>query len=62
MEPRNYSPEPLERRREPFDHPDWLYELKWDGFRTLAHVTGGGSILASRNGNASVASLTLRLR
>jgi bifunctional non-homologous end joining protein LigD len=43
---------PLERRREPFDHPDWLFELKWDGFRTLAHVTGGGSKLVSRSGNA----------
>jgi ATP-dependent DNA ligase len=43
---------PLGRRREPFDHPDWLFELKWDGFRTLAHVTGGGSKLISRNGNA----------
>jgi len=52
MEPRNYSPMPLGRRREPFDHPDWLFELKWDGFRTLAHVTGGGSKLVSRNGNA----------
>jgi ATP-dependent DNA ligase len=43
---------PLGRRREPFDHPDWLLELKWDGFRTLAHVTGGGSKFVSRNGNA----------
>ena len=42
----------LHGRREPFDHPDWLFELKWDGFRTLAHVTGGGSKLVSRNGNA----------
>jgi bifunctional non-homologous end joining protein LigD len=43
---------PLERRRHPFDHPEWIFELKWDGFRTLAHVTGGGSTLVSRNGNA----------
>jgi bifunctional non-homologous end joining protein LigD len=43
---------PLERRRDPFDHPDWLYELKWDGFGTLAYITGGGSKLISRNGNA----------
>ena len=49
---RNFSPMPLGRRREPFDHPDWIFELKWDGFRTLAHVTGGGSNLVSRNGNA----------
>jgi bifunctional non-homologous end joining protein LigD len=43
---------PLGRRRDPFDHPDWLFELKWDGFRTLAHVAGGGSKLISRNGKA----------
>jgi bifunctional non-homologous end joining protein LigD len=42
---------PLGRRREPFNDPDWLFELKWDCFRTLAHVTGGGSKLVSRNGN-----------
>ncbi len=23
----------LTRRREPFDHPDWVFELKHDGFR-----------------------------
>src|SRR5262245_46607443 len=47
-----FTPMPLGRRREPFDHPDWLFERKLDGFRTLAHVTGGGSKLISRNGNA----------
>jgi ATP-dependent DNA ligase len=43
---------PLGRRREAFDHSDWLFELKWEGFRTLAYVTGGGSKLVSRNDNA----------
>ena len=23
-----------------FDHPDWLYEVKFDGFRALALVNG----------------------
>src|SRR5687767_8057907 len=27
---------PLARLHAPFDHPDWLYELKYDGFRALA--------------------------
>jgi hypothetical protein len=27
-ESRNYSPMPLGRRREPFDHPEWIFELK----------------------------------
>ncbi len=30
----------LLRIPEPFDHPDWLYEVKCDGFRALAHVNG----------------------
>jgi hypothetical protein len=29
---------PLGRRAEPFDHPDWLFELKYDAFRALASV------------------------
>ena len=28
----------LLRIPEPFDHRDWLYEVKFDGFRALAHV------------------------
>jgi hypothetical protein len=24
---------PLGRRRDPFDHPEWIFELKHDGFR-----------------------------
>jgi len=23
---------------EPFDHPNWLYQVKFDGFRALAHL------------------------
>jgi len=32
---------PLSRRRDPFSHPDWLFEIKYDGFRALCHVQGG---------------------
>ncbi|PZC45694.1 MAG: bifunctional non-homologous end joining protein LigD [Chloroflexi bacterium] len=35
--------------REPFDSPDWIYELKWDGFRTVAFVEDGKVRLQSRN-------------
>ena len=31
-----------------FDHPDWLFELKHDGFRALAHVEGHRCTLVSR--------------
>jgi bifunctional non-homologous end joining protein LigD len=42
---------PLKRHREPFSHPDWLFELKHDGFRALAFVENGRCRLVSRNGN-----------
>ena len=42
---------PLSRRAEPFDHPDWLFEIKWDGFRSLAYIENGRCKLVSRNGN-----------
>ncbi len=35
---------------EPFSHRDWLFEVKWDGFRAIAHVNDKFS-LKSRNGN-----------
>jgi bifunctional non-homologous end joining protein LigD len=41
---------PLVRARQPFDHPDWIFELKYDGFRALAFVNGGGTKLVSRRG------------
>src|SRR5262245_29685303 len=46
-----YEPMPLVRQRDPFDERDWLFELRWDGWRSLAYVNGGGTSLVSRNGN-----------
>jgi bifunctional non-homologous end joining protein LigD len=46
-----FQPLPLTRRPDPFSHPDWLYEIKYDGFRALAHVDPSGVRLVSRNGN-----------
>lgn len=34
---------------EPFDDPDWQYEVKWDGYRALAFVNKGKVDLLSRN-------------
>jgi bifunctional non-homologous end joining protein LigD len=34
----------------PFDHDDWLFEVKWDGFRVQAVVAGGRVRLFTRNG------------
>jgi ATP-dependent DNA ligase len=44
-------PMPLVRVAEPFDYPDWLFELKHDGFRALAVTEAGRCVLVSRNGN-----------
>jgi len=35
--------------REPFDDPDWLFEVKWDGYRAVAEIRKGGVSLYSRN-------------
>ena len=37
--------------REPFDHDDFIFELKQDGFRALAHITPEQCQLVSRRGN-----------
>lgn len=37
--------------REPFNHEDFIFELKYDGFRALAHVTPAACQLISRRGN-----------
>ena len=41
----------LSRRLKPFNGADWLFEIKWDGFRSLAYVESGQCALISRNGN-----------
>jgi bifunctional non-homologous end joining protein LigD len=42
---------PLARLHAPFDHAGWIYELKYDGFRALAYLSGGRCELMSRKGN-----------
>jgi bifunctional non-homologous end joining protein LigD len=34
-----------------FSDPDWIYEIKWDGYRAIAEVNGKRVSLYSRNGN-----------
>jgi ATP-dependent DNA ligase len=48
---RNFRPNRLSRRPEPFDSDEFLYELKVDGFRALLHLEDGKGELVSRNGN-----------
>jgi bifunctional non-homologous end joining protein LigD len=39
----------------PFNAADWLYEIKWDGYRALAFITGNRVRLVSRNQNEMTA-------
>jgi bifunctional non-homologous end joining protein LigD len=33
----------------PFNDPDWLYEIKWDGYRIISHVLRGKATMHSRS-------------
>jgi bifunctional non-homologous end joining protein LigD len=46
-----FQPMPLSRKPAPFDHPEWVFELKYDGFRSLAIIHAGRCELISRNGH-----------
>ena len=36
---------------DPFDGPDWLFEIKWDGYRAIAFIQNGKVRLVSRKQN-----------
>lgn len=36
---------------EPFDNPEWLFEIKWDGYRALAYIDKNVQLI-SRNANS----------
>jgi len=38
-------------RKEPFDDPDWLFDLKYDGFRAVSYFERGSCRFVSRRGN-----------
>ena len=46
-----FQPMPLLKRAAPFDDPDWIFELKYDGFRAHAVIENGRAQLLSRNGH-----------
>src|SRR5215471_14600425 len=62
------TPLVLKRRAAAFDNPDWLFDLKYDGFRALLEIDGSSARLVSRNRNrfkhldALAAALAKRLR
>lgn len=43
----------------PFSDKNWLYEMKWDGYRAIAEINGTEVCLYSRNGNTFNASYPL---
>src|SRR5437899_10103847 len=46
-----FQPMPLLKRAAPFDDPNWIFELKYDGFRSLTVIENGRAQLSSRNGH-----------
>ena len=45
------APLELGRLLQPFNDPDWVFELKYDGFRACAKVSDGKAELVSRRGH-----------
>jgi bifunctional non-homologous end joining protein LigD len=49
--PRAISPELASLAERPPSGEDWLHEIKFDGYRMVAHIRQGTATLVSRNGN-----------
>ncbi len=49
--PTTIHPMLAESIEKPFDDKDWLFEIKWDGYRAIAFIEGGTIRLVSRNQN-----------
>src|SRR4030043_1170541 len=47
--PLNIKPMLATLVKEPFDHPDWIFEVKWGGYRAIAEIRDEGVSLYSRN-------------
>jgi bifunctional non-homologous end joining protein LigD len=49
--PTTIHPMLAESIEKPFDDPDWLFEIKWDGYRAITFIENGKVRLVSRNQN-----------
>ena len=47
--PENFSPMLATLVDKPFDADNWLFEVKWDGYRAVAHCRGKKVSVISRN-------------
>lgn len=45
---KNLSPMLIASMQEPFDSPDWIYELKLDGCRCIAYLDENGTVLRNK--------------
>ncbi|HEX2865866.1 MAG TPA: DNA ligase D [Ignavibacteriales bacterium] len=50
--PRNVKPMLAELVKEPFDDKNWIFEVKWDGYRAVAEIESGEINLLSRKNNS----------
>jgi bifunctional non-homologous end joining protein LigD len=48
--PHNLKPMLATPIEKPFDNPDWIFEVKWDGYRAIAEIRNRSVALYSRNG------------
>jgi len=44
------EPAKLAIARDVFNHPNWVYELKYDGFRALTYISKGKAWMVSKKG------------
>jgi bifunctional non-homologous end joining protein LigD len=49
--PKDIAPMAMTLADEPFNHQDWLFEVKWDGYRAIAYCSGKNVDLKSRKSN-----------
>ncbi|MGE5353825.1 MAG: DNA ligase D [Acidobacteriota bacterium] len=49
---RNIKPMLAELVKEPFDDRNWIFEVKWDGYRAIAEIEHGSVNLYSRKNNS----------
>jgi ATP-dependent DNA ligase len=47
--PRNIVPMLAGRAEKAFDGPDWIFEIKWDGYRAIAEGTRGQDLTGRRS-------------
>lgn len=47
--PEQVSPMLATLTDKPFDKPDWIYEIKWDGYRAVGYLHKGKADIVSRN-------------